>query len=99
MIKKMLLPMFFLGLSVQVSAQSEVIKNQTVLDLLKEGFTSVEVQGLIESSSDRDITFSIDFMRKLKDAGADSGLITYLQKVAKVDHGYEGVLWWNPTDG
>ena len=99
MIKKMLLPMFFLGLSVQVSAQSEVIKNQTVLDLLKEGFTSVEVQGLIESSSDRDITFSIDFMRKLKDAGADSGFITYLQKVAKVDHGYEGVLWWNPTDG
>ena len=78
MIKKMLLPMLFLGMSVQLNAQTEVIKNETVLNLLKEGFTSVEVQGLIESSSDRELSFSIDFMRKLKDAGADSGLITYL---------------------
>ena len=97
--KKIVLPMLFLGLSVHVSAQHEMVTNQTVLDLLNEGFTPVEVQGLVESSSDRAITFNLDFMRALKNAGADSNLITFLQRIAKVDHGYEGVLLWNPSDG
>lgn len=97
--KKIVLPMLFLGLSVHVSAQNEMVTNQTVLDLLNEGFTPVEVQGLVESSSNRTITFNLDFMRALKNAGADSNLITFLQRIAKADHGYEGVLLWNPSDG
>ena len=94
--KKFLLPLLFLGMSLTSFAQNEVVTNETVLDLLKEGFSPVEVKGLVESSSDREISFSIDYMRKLKSAGADADLITYLQQIAKVDNGYEGVYVWSP---
>ncbi len=76
-------------------AQNEEINNETVLQLLKEGFSSDEIIGAIETSSTRTITYSLDYMRKLKAAGADSQLTTYIQKVAKTDYGMEGVLWWN----
>jgi hypothetical protein len=38
-------------------------------------------------------------MRQLKAAGAEPSLTTFIQKVAKTDFGYEGILWWNPTGG
>ena len=64
-------------------AQNDVVDNNAVLGLLKEGFKSEEIIGAIENSSTRTITFDINFMRQLKAAGADSNLITYLQKIAK----------------
>jgi hypothetical protein len=82
-----------------MSAQNEVITNETIVELLKEGFSDGDIIGLIENSVDRDITFDIAKMRALKEAGAGSELIQYVQKIAKVDQGYEGVLWWNTTDG
>ena len=85
--------------SMSVNAQNETVTNQTVLDLLKEGFSSEEIKGAIESSTTRTITFDINFMRELKAAGATPDLTTYLQKIAKVDNGYEGVVLWNPADG
>ena len=97
--KKLLLPLLFLGMSLTSSAQNDVVSNNTILDLLKEGFTPVEVQGLVESSSERNISFDIEFMRELKKAGADRDLITFLQRIAKTDKGYEGVLLWNPSEG
>lgn len=82
-------------LSVSVHAQNEEVTNATVLQLLKEGFSSDEIIGAIENSSTRTITYSIDFMRDMKAAGADAQLTTYIQKIAKVDYGMEGVIWWN----
>ena len=79
-------------------AQNEEMTNETILELLAEGFDSDEIIGAIESSSTRTITYSIDYMRKLKAAGADSKLTTYIQKIAKQDFGYEGVMWWNTGD-
>jgi hypothetical protein len=38
-------------------------------------------------------------MRQLKAAGAEASLTTFIQKIAKTDFGYEGILWWNPTGG
>lgn len=84
---------------VSANAQNDEVNNQTVLDLLKEGFTSEEIIGAIENSTTRVITFDINFMRQLKAAGADSNLTSYLQKIAKVDNGYEGVILWNPVNG
>jgi len=55
-------------------AQNDEVNNQVVLDLLKEGFNSQEIIGAIETSSTRQITWSIDFMRELKKAGADAQL-------------------------
>lgn len=81
-----------------VKAQNETVTNQTVIDLLKEGFSSDDIMGLIDNSSTRTITFSIQYMRELKEAGADSSLIQYLQKISKADFGIEGVLWWNTGD-
>lgn len=85
--------------SLAASAQNEAVTNQSVLDLLKEGFSSEEIMGAIENSTTRTITFDINFMRQLKAAGATQELTTYLQKVAKVDNGYEGVMLWNPAGG
>lgn len=81
-----------------VEAQNETVTNQTILELLKEGFSSEDIIGLIENSSTRTITFGIQYMRELKDAGADSNLIQYLQKTSKADYGMEGVIWWNTSD-
>lgn len=79
-------------------AQDEAVTNQTVIELLKDGFGTDEIIGLIDNSSTRTITFSVQYMRDLKAAGADASLITYLQKIAKADFGLEGVLWWNTGD-
>lgn len=81
-----------------VKAQNETVTNETVIELLKDGFTSEDIIGLIETSSTRTVSFNIAYMRELKEAGADSNLIQYLQKISKADFGMEGVLWWNTGD-
>lgn len=80
------------------SAQNDVMDNNAVITLLKEGFTAEEIIGAIETSSTRTIKYSIDFMRELKAAGATPELTTYIQKIAKTDFGYEGIYWWNTGD-
>lgn len=91
--------MLFVGLNLNVNAQNDVVTNQTVIELLEEGFTSEEIIGAIENSSTRTITYDISFMRELKKAGADATLTTYIQKIAKKDMGYEGVYLWNSVNG
>lgn len=99
MIKKLFLLALMVVASFSASAQNESVTNQSVLDLLKEGFSTEEIIGAIENSTTRSITFDIDYMRQLKAAGADKDLTTYLQKIAKSDMGYEGVVLWNPANG
>ena len=91
--------MLFVGLNLNVNAQNDVVTNQTVIELLEEGFTSEEIIGAIENSSTRTITYDISFMRELKKAGADATLTTYIQKIAKKDMGYEGAYLWNSVNG
>ena len=76
-------------------AQNDEVTNATVLELLQEGFSSEEIIGVIETSSTRTIKYDINYLRQLKAAGADAKLTTYIQKIAKTDYGYEGLLWWN----
>lgn len=97
--KKFILVFFFtLSVFSSISAQNETVTNETIIELLKDGFTTEDIVGLIENSSTRTVTFSIQYMRELKAAGADSQLIQYLQKISKADFGLEGVLWWNTGD-
>lgn len=96
--KLFLFIVFSLCLTANVQAQNDAVTNETIVDLLKEGFSSDDIIGLIETSTTRTITFSLPFMRQLKEAGADSSLIQYIQKIAKADFGFEGVLWWNTGD-
>ena len=98
-IKRLLMTACMAVIALMSSAQNEAMTNETVLELLKEGFSSEEIIGAIENSTERKITYSIDFMRQLKAAGAEPSLTTFIQKVAKTDFGYEGILWWNPTGG
>jgi hypothetical protein len=98
MIKKLILAAGLFALTLHVSAQNEAINNQTILDLLKEGFKTEEIKGAIENCTERSITYSLDYMRQLKAAGADAELTTYIQKIAKADFGYEGVMLWNPNN-
>lgn len=78
-----------------VSAQNEDITNETVIELLNDGFSSSDIIGLLETSTNRNVTFSVAYMRELKEAGASSDLIQYLQKISKTDFGMEGVYWYN----
>lgn len=98
-IKRFMMTLSLAIMTLTASAQNEAINNETILTLLKEGFSSEEIIGAIENSTERTIQYSIDYMRQLKAAGADAALTTYIQKIAKQDFGYEGILWWNPTDG
>lgn len=96
--KKLFSAVLFAVMTLTAAAQNDAVTNQTVIDLLKEGFSTEEIIGALENSTTRTITFDINFMRELKAAGADSELTTYLQKIAKVDQGYEGVMLWNPAN-
>jgi hypothetical protein len=93
--KKLFLTICLLAAAFTVQAQNETITNETVLQLLSEGFSSEEIIGALENSTERTISYDINYLRQLKAAGADATLITYIQKIAKVDYGYEGVFWWN----
>ena len=97
--KKIFIAAMMMVASLAANAQNEAVNNQTILDLLKEGFSSEEIIGAVENSTTRTITFDINYMRELKAAGATQDLTTYLQKIAKADNGYEGVVLWNPADG
>lgn len=88
--KKFILVFFFtLSVFSSISAQNETVTNETIIELLKDGFTTEDIVGLIENSSTRTVTFSIQYMRELKAAGADSQLIQYLQKISKADFGFD----------
>lgn len=89
-----------LALSTQVvKAQDEVVTNALIIQLLGEGFSDEEIIGFIESSSTREIKSDLQSMRELKQHNASAELIKYIQKIAKADFGYDGVYWWNTSDG
>ncbi len=96
--KRLLLCVMCFIPSLFLEAQNETVTNETVLELLKDGFSTDEIIGALENSSTRTISYSIDFMRQLKAAGAEANLITYIQKISKTDFGYEGVIWWNVAE-
>ena len=89
-----------LALSVQVvNAQEEVVTNALIIQLLDEGFSDEEIIGFIEASSTREVKSDLQSMRELKKHKASPELIKYIQKLAKSDFGYDGVYWWNTSDG
>lgn len=89
-----------MALSTQVmNAQDEVVTNALIIQLLDEGFSDDEIIGFIESASTREVKSDLQSMRELKQHNASSDLITYIQKIAKTDFGYDGVYWWNVSDG
>ncbi|MBQ8225309.1 MAG: hypothetical protein IJZ86_08180 [Bacteroides sp.] len=84
------------ALSTQVvKAQEEVVTNSLIIQLLDEGFSDTEIIGFIEASSTRELKMDLKSMRELKQHNASSTLIQYIQQIAKVDFGYDGVYWWN----
>ena len=89
-----------LALSIQVvNAQEEVVTNALIIQLLDEGFSDEEIIGFIESTSTREVKLDLQSMRELKKHNASAELIKYIQKIAKADFGYDGVYWWNTSDG
>ena len=69
-IKRFMMTLSLAIMTLAASAQNEAINNETILTLLKEGFSSEEIIGAIENSTERTIQYSIDYMRQLKAAGA-----------------------------
>ena len=98
--KLFLLLVCALALSIQVAnAQEEVVTNALIIQLLDEGFSSDEIIGFIENASTREVKSDLQSMRELKQHNASAELIKYIQKIAKADFGYDGVYWWNTSDG
>lgn len=109
-----LITMILLAVSpMYVSAQeSEVITNETVVSLLKEGMTSNDIIGLIKASPTNEINYNISFLRELKKAGADQDLTNFLSNLSannneakEEQHAAEnaalnipGIIWLNPAD-
>lgn len=109
-----LLTMMLLAVSsLHVSAQeNEVITNETVVSLLKEGMTSNDIIGLIKASPSNEIHYNISFLRDLKKAGADQDLTNFLSNLsANNDAAKEsqkatenaalnipGIIWLNSGD-
>ncbi len=85
--------------TLKVQAQDEVVTNNLIIQLLDEGFTDGEIIGLIESSSNRELKLDLNSMRELKQHNAGPELIKCIQKIVKADFGYDGVYWWNTSDG
>lgn len=81
-----------------MAQEDESVTNETIITLLEEGFNSEEIISYVDNASTREVKMGINEMRALKAAGADSELISYLQKIAKTDFGKEGVYWWNTGD-
>ena len=65
-IKRFMMTLSLAIMTLAASAQNEAINNETILTLLKEGFSSEEIIGAIENSTERTIQYSIDYMRQLK---------------------------------
>ena len=67
-IKRFMMTLSLAIMTLAASAQNEAINNETILTLLKEGFSSEEIIGAIENSTERTIQYSIDYMRQLKES-------------------------------
>ena len=65
-IKRFMMTLSLAIMTLAASAQNEAMNNETILTLLKEGFSSEEIIGAIENSTERTIQYSIDYMRQLK---------------------------------
>lgn len=89
-----------LALSIQVvNAQEEVMTNALIIQMLDNGFSSEIIIGQIEAASTREVKSDLQSLLDLKQHNASEELITYIQKIAKKDFGYDGVYWWNTSDG
>lgn len=65
-----------------ISAQEgDVVTNETVITMLKEGFSSNDVIGIIQSASSNQINYNLAFLRELKAAGANEELTSFLSKL------------------
>ena len=60
--KKLFLTLCLLTAFFAAQAQNETITNETVLQLLGEGFSSEEIIGALENSTERNITYDINYM-------------------------------------
>ena len=89
-----------LALSIQeANAQEEVVTNALIIQHLDEGFSSDEIIGFIENASTREVKSDLQSMREVKQHNASAELIKFILKIAKADIGYDGVYWWNTSDG
>lgn len=116
--KKILLTMVMMLIAASmttVSAQDSeyVINNDSVISFLHEGMTSSDIIGLIKTADATDISYSPIFLRKLKSAGADQELTSYLAdysanaKSMASEEGskkstlpdFPGIFWTNTFNG
>lgn len=82
--------------AIALLANAEIVTNATIIELLKKGYNTEIIQGLIDGADDCQLTADIASIDALLEAGADSDLITYIQRKVKKEYGaVEGLYWWN----
>ena len=95
--KKKLLLLSFLFAS--ISANAEMVTNESILKMLGKGYSTEIIKGFIEGADECQLTADMDAIDALLAAGADTELITYFQKKAKAENkAMNGLYWWNTAD-
>lgn len=81
--KKLLLMFIFISSLSAVSAQQEKLVNQSIIDMVKIGFTEEVIIAKIQTS-ECDFNTAIDSLKMLKEKGVGSDIIVAIMKAAKV---------------
>lgn len=85
--------------AVAMGASADMVTNESILKMLEKGYTTEIIMGFIDGADECEITADMDAIDALMAAGADTELITFLQKKAKADHkAMNGLYWWNTGD-
>lgn len=88
--------LFFLVMTFAAIANAEVITNESIIQMLSKGYSTEIITGFIENADECALTADMESIDALMAAGADSYLITFIQKRVKTDFGAtDGLYWWN----
>lgn len=91
-----------LALAMGVSAftvSADIVNNESILALLSKGYDTEIIISFIDGAEECELKAGIEEIDALKTAGADSDLIKYILKKAKLDNNaLDGLYWWNTGD-
>lgn len=85
-----------LGASFSVNSFADVINNNSIISMLKKGYSTEIIIGQLENN-DRELSADISDIDALIAAGADTHLISFIQKSIKADHGLTNGMYWMPN--
>ena len=85
------------ALSFSIFGFAEVVDNGKIISMLQKGYSNSVITNFIESADEINLSADFDALNALMDAGADSNLIEYIQKIANNSNSLEAGFYWYNT--